>query len=154
MCFLFLYCHSFPNIKKTNIIHMTTSVPRKLNILCIMFKIIAFFIITLFARLYVRVDILLLYEKLLHDHIISLRGEVWDNKISLTPPLFIEIPVPSQECDQSCIVVLGLSILHISTSFLLDCGTVLSLWYFLFFILFHLISNSLLVQNLYNMFIP
>jgi hypothetical protein len=64
---------------------------------------------------------------LLHDDIISLRGEVWDNEISLTPPLVIVIPVPSQESDRSCICVLGISILHISTIFLLDFGTVLSL---------------------------
>jgi len=44
---------------KSNIIHMTTSVSRRLNILYIMFKIIAFFMITLVARLYVRVGILL-----------------------------------------------------------------------------------------------
>jgi len=38
-----------------------------------MFKIIAFFIITLFARLNVKVDILLTCGK--HDCIISLRGD-------------------------------------------------------------------------------
>jgi len=32
------------------------------------------------------------------DRIISLRREVWDNKTSLTSPLFIEVPVPNQEC--------------------------------------------------------
>jgi len=45
------------------------------------FKIIAFFMITLIARLYVSVGILLSCGKHLHDHIISLRGEVlgpWD----------------------------------------------------------------------------
>ena len=35
---------------------MTTSVSGRLDILCIMFKIITFFILTLFARLYVMVD--------------------------------------------------------------------------------------------------
>ena len=45
-----------------NIVHMTSSVSRRLDIhvLYVMFKIIAFFIITLFARLYVRVDMLLI----------------------------------------------------------------------------------------------
>ena len=43
---------------KMNIIHMTTAVSRSLNMRCIMFKIIAFFVITLFARLYARVGIL------------------------------------------------------------------------------------------------
>ena len=43
---------------RTNIIHLTTSVSRRLNISCIMFKSIPFFIITLFARLHVKVVIL------------------------------------------------------------------------------------------------
>ena len=70
-----------------------------------MFKIIAFFMITFNTRLYVRVGILLTRGKLLHDCIISLRGEVWVHKTSLTPPLFIEVPVPSQESERSCICV-------------------------------------------------
>jgi hypothetical protein len=41
----------------------------KLNILFIMFKIIAFFIITLSVRLYTRVGILFTCGKHLHDHI-------------------------------------------------------------------------------------
>jgi hypothetical protein len=45
------------------------------------------------------------------------------------PPLFIEVPVPWQESEQSCICVLGVSILPLSTMFLLDCGTVLTMWY-------------------------
>ena len=51
----------------------------------------------------------------------SLRGKVWVDKTSLTPPLFIEVPVPSQESDSSCICVLP-----ISTSLILElfrqCG--------------------------------
>ena len=48
-----------------------------------MFKIIAFFIMTLFARLYVRVGILLKCGKHLHYHIISLREEVCGIKLVL-----------------------------------------------------------------------
>ena len=70
---------------------MTTSVSRRLNILCIMFKIIALFIKPLFARLYVRVGISLTCGKYLHDRISSLRGGVCAHKTSLTPPLFIEV---------------------------------------------------------------
>ena len=71
-----------------------------------MFKITTFFIIALFTLFYVKVDMLLTYGiLLLHDDIISLRGEVWDNEISLAPPLVIVIPVPSQESDRSCICV-------------------------------------------------
>ena len=33
------------------------------------------------------------------------------HKTSLTPPLFIEVPVPSQESERSCICVLEVSIL-------------------------------------------
>jgi len=37
--------------------------------------------------------------------------EIWLSKIGLTPPLFfIEVPVPSQESEQSCICVLGVSL--------------------------------------------
>ena len=56
---------------------MVTFVSQRLNILCIIFKIIAFFIKTLFARLNMNVDILLTYGKDLHDRIISPREDVW-----------------------------------------------------------------------------
>ena len=59
-----------------------------------MFKIIMFLITTLFAQ-DLRVCILFTCGKRLHDHIISLREEVWAHKTSLTLPLFIEVPVPS-----------------------------------------------------------
>jgi hypothetical protein len=39
----------------------------------------------------------------MYDNIISLRVEVWDNTTSLTPPLFIEIPVLTQENNQAVI---------------------------------------------------
>ena len=83
----------------------------RLNIPCIMFKLIAFFMITLFARLYERVWILLTYGKHLHDHIISLRVEVWVHKTRLAPPSSIEVSVPSKEHGWSCTCVLGISIL-------------------------------------------
>ena len=67
-----------------NIVHMTFSLPRRINILC---KITALFIITLFSPgyEYVRVDILLTCRKHLHDRIISLRGEVWYLTLELFP---------------------------------------------------------------------
>jgi len=37
-----------------------------------------------------------------HDHIISLRADILVQQTSLTPPLLIEVPVPSQEGGQSC----------------------------------------------------
>jgi len=61
-----------------------------------LFKIIVFFIIMMFAQLYVRVGILLSCGKHWHDCIISLRGEIWSRISSLTPLIFIEVPVPNQ----------------------------------------------------------
>ena len=54
---------------------------------------------------------------------------------SLTTPHFIEVPVPNQESEQSCLCVLGVSILPLSEIFPLDFGIVQTMWYFLFFIL-------------------
>ena len=59
----------------------------------------------------------------------SVWKEVWIHKTSLTPPPFIEVPVPSQESEQSWFWVLGVSILLLSTTFPLDFRTVLTVWY-------------------------
>ena len=53
-------------------------------------------------------DILIICGTHLHDCIISIRGEVWAHKTSLTTPLFIEVSVPSQESDRSYICVMGI----------------------------------------------
>ena len=53
-----------------------------------MLKIIAFFIITLFTRLYMKVGIIPTCIDNFHDRIISLRREVWVHKNSLAPPLY------------------------------------------------------------------
>ena len=34
------------------------------------------------------------------------------NETNLTPPLFIEMPAPNQETEQSCICLLGVSMLQ------------------------------------------
>jgi len=81
------------------------------------------------------VVILLTCWRLLHDRIISLRRALWVQKNSWTPPLFIKMPVPSQEIERSCISVLGLSILTLPTILIFDFGIVPMVWYFLFFIL-------------------
>jgi hypothetical protein len=47
-------------------------------------------------------------------------------------PLFIEVPLPRQESELSCICVLGVSILPLSTIFPLHFGAVSTVWYFLF----------------------
>ena len=45
-------------------------------------------------------------------------------------PLFIEVPVPSQESERSCICVLGVSNLPKIKIFLLEFGPVPTVWYF------------------------
>jgi hypothetical protein len=61
---------------RRTILYMTASVSWRLNILCIKFKIGAFFLTTLLIQSYVWIDILLTCGKHLHDCIISLRGDV------------------------------------------------------------------------------
>ena len=77
-----------------------------------------------------RVVILLTCGKHLHDHIISLR-EVWVHKTSLKLPL-----VPSQENERSSICVLGVSIFPLSAILIFDFGSVSTMWFFMFFILY------------------
>jgi hypothetical protein len=86
-------------------------------ILWIMLKIIAFLIITLFARLWCEGWHFTTCGKQLHDHIFPLRRYVWAHIINLTPPLFTERSVPRQESERSCICVLGVSILPLSIIF-------------------------------------
>ena len=83
----------------------------------------------LFTPLYVSGDISLTLGKHLHDHIISLRVEFWTHKANLIPPLFIEVPVPSQESERSCICVSEVLIVPLSTILIFDFGTVLIVWY-------------------------
>jgi hypothetical protein len=56
-------------------------------------------------------------------------GEVWVEKTSLTPPLFIEKP-DRKVSDH--ILVFGLLSLPLSTLCLMDFGTVQTVWYFCF----------------------
>jgi hypothetical protein len=63
--------------------------------------------------------------------IISLKREFRSIELVLTPPLFIEVPVPRQESEQSCICVLGVLILPLSTILIFDFGIVLTAGYFL-----------------------
>ena len=80
----------------------------------------SFFIIMLFTCLYVRVDNLFRCGKRLHDRIISPRGQALTHKKSLTPPLFIAVPLPGKENERSCICVLGVSILLHFTTLILE----------------------------------
>ena len=67
----------------------------------------------------------------------------WANKISLTPPLIIELFVPSPESERSCICVLVILILPSFTNFLFYLRIVPTALYFLFFII--LIRNTILL---------
>ena len=47
--------------------------------------------------------------------------QIWLHKTSLTLPLFIEVSVPSQESEWSCICVLGVSIWPLSMILSIEC---------------------------------
>ena len=64
-----------------------------------------------------------LFRELMTNYIICVY------KTSLTSPLFIEMPVPSQEIEWSCICMLLLSTLSLSMIFLLEFGPVSTEWY-------------------------
>ena len=60
--------------------------------------------------------------------------EVWVHQTSLTPPHCIEVPVPSQESEPSCIcVVENIYYYSVSTIFLLDVGIFPIVRYFFFY---------------------
>jgi hypothetical protein len=50
----------------------------------------------------------------------SIKRKVLTHKTSLTPPLFIEVSVPSQKSERSCICVLVASIWPLSTIFFIE----------------------------------
>ena len=53
------------------------------------------------------------------------------DSIKLAPPLFIELPVPNQECEPSCTCVIGdIDVASVSAPFWSDFGTVPTEWYF------------------------
>ena len=77
-----------------------------------------------------RVGIILTHGQHLHDRIISPSGETWVHKTSLTPPLFIEVHITSPESRKSCICVLRVSCLPLSTISLVLFGNVPTMWCF------------------------
>ena len=85
--------------------------------------------------------------KYLHDTIMLLRWEVWG--YSLTPLLFIEVPVPSQESGWSCISVLGLSLLALYTVMIFDFAIVLTMWYYFSFYYTIMICLTLIKQSVF-----
>ena len=71
-----------------------------------------------------------------HDRIILLRGDVYANKTSLTPPLCIECPVSDKESEQSCIWVFDVSILPLDATLIIDFRIVSTVLYFFISIVF------------------
>ena len=93
------------------------------------FKIRTFFITSMLTEFYVRVAILLTCR----IHHFTKRGG-WCPKTSLTPSLFIEVPVPRQESERSCIRCVYFD--FVSRTFQLYFRTVPTEWYFWYFIVF------------------
>ena len=79
-----------------------------------------------------RIGILLIFGKHLHGRIISLRGVARAHVTCLTPELSIEVSVPRQECEQSCICVRVVSILPLNPILLFDLGIFPKAWNFIF----------------------
>ena len=55
--------------------------------------------------------------------------------VSLTPQLFIEVPMPGQENAWSCICELGVSILPLSATLIFDFGLLPTIRYFFFYLI-------------------
>ena len=109
---------------------------RRLNILCIIFKIIAIFLIELLTRLafYLR-------GKNLHSHIISLREEVWAHITCIASPLFIDVHIPSQECGRSSMCVRSINFVFIY-ALIFDFGIVCFSFYSILYIYYRTIYNT------------
>ena len=98
---------------------MTTSMSRRIDILCIPSRFGSGFLNSnaahlamceeLLTLLCVRIGILFTCRKHLHDRFIS-QEVVWAHKTGLTLPRFIEVTLPSQESKRSSICVFGSSI--------------------------------------------
>ena len=75
-----------------------------------MFNMVAFFMMMLFARLYMRVGMLVACRKHFHDRIFPLKRDIWAHKASLISSLLVEVPVPWQNSAWTCICVLGINL--------------------------------------------
>jgi len=79
-----------PLLERTSIMHMTTSVTRRINIICLKFKIMIYSALYNNSAHVVKCKGLhFVCEKHLHDHIISIKVEVCVHKISLTLQLLL-----------------------------------------------------------------
>ena len=85
--------------------------------------------------------------KHIHDRIISLRGEVWAHKTSLTLPLLFNWNACTKPGECTC--VLGISSQPVFMIFLWDFGTVLTMWFFFFILLAAIFINKCLCHCFY-----
>jgi hypothetical protein len=75
---------------------------------------------------------LLTYAKNLQDRISSLKRGGLSPYNYYSSQQFIEVHVPSQESERSCICVLGVSMLPLPTILIFDFGIDSTVWYFVF----------------------
>jgi hypothetical protein len=61
--------------------------------------------------------------------------------------LCIEVYVPSQECERSCICVQRVSIIPLSKMLIFEIGIVPTVWYFLLFILSSQYYDYILIND-------
>jgi len=96
-----------------------------------MFKIVAFFIITLLPGYIWGFVFYALKNTFKNNRIISQREKVWTIKSTLSSPLFMEVSVPGQENGWSdiCVLEYRFYIFLLSTIFLLDFETVPTVGY-------------------------
>ena len=89
----------------------------------------------------------LTWRKHLHDSLISEKEEVWAHKISLTQPLFIKVPVPSQKSERLYAwgTYIYTDFVSASTIFKLCLATFPTVWYFLFFYIIRKGNNMIIV---------
>ena len=82
-----LFVSTMPSIPETKLVYQLES-----TVLCanVQNAFSISFIVTLFARLCVRVGMLLVCRKHVHDCTISLRGDVWSHKTRLSPNFLLK----------------------------------------------------------------
>ena len=119
---------------------MTTSVSRRLNILCIKFKIISFFIIRLFGSFYVRVGILLTCGKgFAWPHHFTKRGCLGPLNLFSPATFYLSVCTKTGKWAVMYLCVMA-SILPLSMVFLMDFGSVPTALYS-YSCLIHFITN-------------
>ena len=122
---------------------------RRLNIFCIVFKIRVLHCSSVHPVICESWRFTHMWKTVAWPHHFTKR-RVWGHKTSLTPSLYIEVPVPRQEGERSCIGVLWVSILPL---FLRFCNwTLVELFrqWSIFVFLFYCINIGPIVDMIIN----